>query len=253
MPRMLSRMLLALHGYTENDLTWRDVVGAVPGGLRCELLPGHGWKPSPPGDSLTTLISQLARSLPSGGCDLLGYSMGGRICLQLALEHPGLVRRLILISCHAGIRDPRSRQLRRLRDEHLAQMLEEDGIGPFVSWWQNNPALRPVRAAPRADAESLRSVRLNQDPIGLAGALRHFGAGAFDDLWPRLGTLVMPTLLVAGAADTSYCEQMAEMSRLIPRATFATIAEAGHAVHREQHAHLARRVADFLAQHAASG
>ena len=138
-------------------------------------------------------------------------------------------------------------EARRERDEHLAQMLEEDGIGPFVSWWQGNPALRPASPLSRADEESLRSIRLNHDPIGLAGALRSLGAGAFDDLWPRLSGLGMPTLLVAGAADPSYCTHMAEMAGLIPGSRFTVIPTAGHAVHREQQEQLGWNIASFLA------
>jgi pimeloyl-ACP methyl ester carboxylesterase len=156
------------------------------------------------------------------------------------------VARLVLISCHAGIRDAAGREQRRRRDERLAQILEEDGIGPFVAWWQNNPALRPASALSRSAEEGLRAVRLNQDPLGLAGALRRFGSGAMADLWPRLPTLAMPTLLVAGGADPSYCDQLAEMARLIPHATFARIPDAGHAVHREQQVALARLLARFL-------
>lgn len=239
-------MLLALHGFTENDETWLGMLAPLAEGLRCELLPGHGWKPCPEHACMTSLAAELAGALPGRGGDLLGYSMGGRLALQTALDHPGRVRRLVLISCHAGIRDAGGREQRRRRDERLAQILEEDGIGPFVAWWQNNPALRPASALSRSAEEGLRAVRLNQDPIGLAGALRRFGSGAMADLWPRLGTLAVPTLLVAGAADRSYCDQLAEMARLIPRATFAAVADAGHAVHREQPAALAGLLARFL-------
>lgn len=34
--------------------------------------------------------------------DVLGVSMGGRIALALALRHPGLVRRLVLVSISSG-------------------------------------------------------------------------------------------------------------------------------------------------------
>jgi 2-succinyl-6-hydroxy-2,4-cyclohexadiene-1-carboxylate synthase len=239
-------MLLALHGFTENDETWRDTLAALGAEVRSELLPGHGWKPCPEHASMTSVAAGLAESLPAQGGDLLGYSMGGRLALQLALDHPQRVRRLVLIACHAGIRDAAGREERRRRDERLAQILEEDGIGPFVAWWQSNPALRPAAAFARSAEEGLRAVRLNQDPFGLAGALRRFGSGAMDDLWPRLGTIAVPTLLIAGGADPSYCGQLAEMARLIPRASFARIPDAGHAVHREQQAALVELLARFL-------
>jgi 2-succinyl-6-hydroxy-2,4-cyclohexadiene-1-carboxylate synthase len=240
-------MLLALHGFTENDETWHATLAPLAGEVRCELLPGHGWKPCPELASMTSLAAELATRLPAEGGDLLGYSMGGRLALQLALDHPGRVRRLVLIACHAGIRDRAGREQRRRRDERLAQILEEDGIGPFVAWWQSNPALRPAVALSRSAEEGLRAVRLNQDPLGLAGALRRFGSGAMADLWPRLGTLAMPALLVAGGADRSYCDQLAEMARLIPHATFAEVPDAGHAVHREQQTALLGLLARFLA------
>src|SRR5205814_1020126 len=39
------RMLVALHGFTENDEVWREVLGLPREALACPLLPGHGFKP----------------------------------------------------------------------------------------------------------------------------------------------------------------------------------------------------------------
>ena len=232
-PLMAHPPLTALHGFTEDDTVWQEALAPLGLSLRCPLLPGHGWKPCPADTTFAGLAAELAATLPAGG-DLLGYSLGGRLALQIALDHPRHVRRLVLVSCTAGIRVEAERAARVHSDEHLAEVLSEDGIGPFVAWWQANPALRPAKPLSRAEEEALRSRRLNQDPRGLAMALRRLGAGAMADLWPRLGELRLPVLLIAGAADTRYVATMRAMAGLIPGARLELVPDAGHAVHREQ-------------------
>lgn len=239
-------MLVALHGFTETDLVWSDYfAGHHP--VHCPVLPGHGGKPCPPGTTLGSVAKDMARHLgATGGDDLLGYSLGGRVALQLALDHPGRVRRLVLISSGPGLSEQAERDKRLRRDERLAQILEEDGISPFTAWWESSPALKPFKPLSRAVDETLRSLRLNQDPLCLAGVLRHLSTGAMDDLAPRLGTLTMPVLLVAGDSDKAYCQRMREMAALIPGSRLQLIADAGHAVHREKPEAVRNAVITFL-------
>ena len=62
----------------------------------------------------------------------LGYSMGGRFALNVALRHPGQVRRLVLVSATAGIDDPEERAARRRADEDLAGRIGTEGVAAFV-------------------------------------------------------------------------------------------------------------------------
>jgi 2-succinyl-6-hydroxy-2,4-cyclohexadiene-1-carboxylate synthase len=239
-------MLYALHGFTETDESWTETLARDIPGLRSPLLPGHGGKPCPANASLASVAADLVATFPGEPVDVLGYSMGGRLAIQLALDHPQRVRRLILISCHPGIRDPQERAVRHRRDESLAQVLEEDGIGPFMAWWETQPALRPSRPFPAAVAESVRARRLNQDPIGLAACLRALGGGAMDPVWGRLGELRMPSLLISGASDTRYMKIMEDMAAAMPDRRREVVLKSGHAVHRERPQVVAQMVGAFV-------
>jgi 2-succinyl-6-hydroxy-2,4-cyclohexadiene-1-carboxylate synthase len=202
-------MLYALHGFTETDESWAETLASDIPGLRCPLLPGHGGKPCPGSFGWSRMVEDLAAVLPGEPVDLLGYSMGGRIALNLALTHPRRIRRLILVSCHPGIRDPAE---------------------PF----------------PAAVAEAVRARRLNQDPIGLAACLRALGGGAMDPVWSRLGELRMPVLLISGAGDVRYMRLMDEMAASIPDRRREIVLRSGHAVHRERPQVVAQMVGAFL-------
>jgi 2-succinyl-6-hydroxy-2,4-cyclohexadiene-1-carboxylate synthase len=237
-------MLLALDGFTENDQTWREVLGKRED-LITPLLPGHGWKPCPNTVKIEDLADELVQHLGDGG-DIIGYSMGGRLALLAALRHPEKVRRLVLISSGPGFKDDQLQGSRRTHEMALAETLEEEGLGPFVAMWEKNPILKPYRPFPRAIEENLRYARMQHEAKDLAGALRQLGAGAMPNLWDRLGELRSETLLVAGAADERYVGVMQEMKSLIPKARLEIIPEAGHAIHREKAGDLLQVVYSFL-------
>lgn len=241
-------MLIAIHGFTEIDLGWTEVLCDLQVPLKGYLLPGHGYKPCPPNTTYEIVINDLHRRYAEDGpFDLLGYSMGGRVALQFALTYPKLVNRLLLVSCRPGIANDGERAARAEADEGLAMMLEDNDIGQFVAWWENNPALRPARPYSRAMAEHLRSRRLNQDAHGLAACLRALGQGKTPPLWDRLGEITAPTLAIAGSADPRYVADMQRMVDLMPRAQLAVVPECGHAVHRECRDSLLNIVRGFLA------
>ena len=241
-------MLLAIHGFTEIDLSWTEVLQDLNLPVEGYVLPGHGHKPCLEGTTHASVAEVIHRRFADREpFDLLGYSMGGRVALQFALTYPQLVRRLILVSCRPGIKDDAKRERRKAEDEGLAMMLEENGIGQFVAWWENNPALKPTKPYSRSTAEHIRSRRLSQDHIGLAGCLRGLGQGSSPSLWDRLGELSMPCLAIAGEADETFVQEMGEMVEALPKGKLAVVPESGHAVHRESKDSLVNIVRGFLA------
>ena len=87
-----------------------------------------------------------AHELDLGPGEYVGYSMGGRLCLQLALDRPDLVERLVLVSASPGIADAAARATRVEADEQLAQDIERDGVDAFLERWVAQPLFATLHA-----------------------------------------------------------------------------------------------------------
>ena len=86
---------------------------------------------------------------------LVGYSMGGRVALHVALAHPDRVTALALIGAQAGIDDPAERAERIAADEALADRIESDGIEWFAGYWADRPLFATQRHRLSAEQRAL--------------------------------------------------------------------------------------------------
>jgi 2-succinyl-6-hydroxy-2,4-cyclohexadiene-1-carboxylate synthase len=234
--------VVLVHGFTQTLAAMEPLASSLRDGhtiVRVDL-PGHGGSAaSRPGFAeAAALLGETG-----GPAAYVSYSLGGRLCLRLALDRPDLVRALVLIGASPGLADPAGRAERRAADEALAAELERVGLERFLDRWLAQPlfaTLPPERAG--------RAERLANTTQGLAASLRLHGTGAQEPLWDRLATLRPPVLLVAGAADAKYTALAERMAAAIgPRARVALIPGAGHAAHLERPEEVAAMVRDFLA------
>ncbi|MER7762639.1 alpha/beta fold hydrolase [Streptomyces sp. NPDC097619] len=97
--------LVLLHGGLGSGETWAPLLPALTAHRRVVLvdLQGHGRTADVPGrplrpELLAEDVAGLLRHLDLGPADLLGYSLGAWVALRTALQHPELVRRLVLVS-----------------------------------------------------------------------------------------------------------------------------------------------------------
>lgn len=220
---------VCLHGFTGTPAVWDPV---APGaGL---ALSGHAPAlPVLPGWCFADEVARLAAAIDATGTTpvhLIGYSLGGRLALHLALSRPDLVARLSLISAHPGLddHDADARAQRRAADEAWSALLERHGIAAFVSAWEEQPLWHSQRALPPAALAAQRSARLSHDPAQLAAALRALGLAAMPGTWPRLSRLSVPTTFITGSLDTRYTDLSRRAAQLIPGARTTVIPGAGH-------------------------
>ncbi|MCH7578815.1 MAG: 2-succinyl-6-hydroxy-2,4-cyclohexadiene-1-carboxylate synthase [Chloroflexi bacterium] len=248
--------LLLLHGFTGSNAMWTPHLAAFEGFTTVSVdLLGHGESDAPPTpnryrmercvDDLTSLLNHLEIERVA----VLGYSMGGRVALQLALRAPGRLWALVLESASPGIDDDAEREDRVRSDAALADEIERNGIDAFVDRWQALPLFASQSRLSAAAREELRRQRLRNSPVGLANSLRGAGAGQEAPVLNRLGEIRIPTLLIAGALDQKYVALARKMSDALPCARTQIVSDAGHATHLEQPEAFDRVVREFLREH----
>lgn len=240
-----SRIVL-VHGFTQTTRSWdevADVLVAEHEVVRIDL-PGHGGSR----DVRLDFVETAAAIGDTGGPGVyVGYSMGGRLCLRVALDRPDLVDALVLIGASPGLADEHTRQERRRSDALLARDLEKDDTKTFLDRWLEQPLFETSQPRP----DDLAARRANP-PEGLAYALRTLGTGSQEPLWHRLGELRMPMLLVVGEGDAKFRDIAERMAAAIPSATTTWVDGAGHAVPLDRPDATAALIAEFAARHAAT-
>lgn len=246
--------LMLLHGFTGSCDTWSTFVSSLGRHFRMIAvdLPGHGLSDIPADprrfrmDRASHDLLALLDWLGLDRISLLGYSMGGRLALHLALAAPDRIRALVLESTSPGILDSADRAARRKADEDLALLLEHEDLETFVDRWERQSLFASQAHLPPTIRDGLRGQRLRNNSIGLAQSLRGAGAGVQEPLWGQLSMVYQPTLVITGADDAKYRQIGRELAGALPAASFVVIPDSGHAVHLEQPLAFERHVLHFL-------
>ncbi len=221
-------------GFTQTARSWERVERSLPAGWDVQAIE------VPDGLDFSGTADALAHR--GGRAVWVGYSMGARLVLRLALDNPRFVSALVLVSGTAGVRSAGEREARRAEDERRARELERDGVDVFLERWLDQ---RLFETLPR-EAAMLDDRRRGNTVHRLAHQLRELGQGVQEPLWDRLGELSMPVLVVAGGYDRVYAETARRMGAAIPGATVEIVARAGHAVPLEASDELAHQLTAWV-------
>lgn len=235
-----------LHGFTQTSQSWAEPMAALEEQLPTATfwapdMPGHG-----NGTALPLPLREGAAALAERSTPGLwiGYSMGGRYLLHIAVQHPEVVKGLVLVSTTAGLDRVSERDERRAADNALADSIEREGVPAFLDRWMSLPMFANLRPT----ATDLAARQMNT-AVGLAESLRQAGTGRQEPLWTHLSKLRVPTLIVTGESDTKFGALGERLAREISGSVHSVIAPAGHAVHLEQPRSFSQVVADWALTH----
>ncbi len=222
-----SRQICFVHGFTQTGKSWIQAANSIANTTSTFIdAPDHG---ESQGTSLTLQESGDAIAKIAHGMVLIGYSMGARMALHAAIQHPQSMTGLVLVSGTPGIEDVSERASRVQADDALAQHIEAVGTSVFIEEWIRQPLFADTEFS---DAEI--QDRCRNTASSLASSLRTCGTGQQEPLWTQLDLIDIPVLLIAGSRDSKFTAIANRMHELIPHSTLSILDNAGHNAHLDQ-------------------
>lgn len=251
--------VLFLHGFLGSAQDWCDVTPLILKDYWCIAvdLPGHG-RTVVNGSEENYRMENCAAgfvnfldSLDIDKCNVVTYSMGGRLALYVAVNFPHRFERIVLESASPGLKTEKERQERRARDNILAEQLETGSLEQFLKQWYDQPLFATLKQDEkrfaRLLADRIDSIKGNPaNRQGLAASLRMMGVGVQPSLWDQLHKIQARLLLIVGEKDNKFKAIAAEMAPECPKATICIVDGAGHNVHWEKAEEYARIINVFL-------
>ena len=174
-----------LHGFTGSSETWTPHLAAMKAftTIRIDFL-GHGRSDAPAAmqrygmDACVDDLLVIQDRLGIERCAIVGYSMGGRVAMRVALRAPERLWALVLESASPGIANAADRHDRMVQDATLAARIRKEGVAAFADHWQALPLFASQSRLPDTVRQALRNQRLQHTAEGLANSL--VGLGAVD-------------------------------------------------------------------------
>lgn len=221
-------MIHALHGNFGLPSDWH---ASLPPGLPATAW--HLWeirRHHPAARTLTgfaTWFNDRVQSLPdpAGPRVLAGYSLGGRLALHAYLDRPALWSRLVILSAHPGLTDPKTRSERLLSDAAWAARCRSEPWPAVLDRWNAQPVLTSRRSAPPRPDPTLTEPWREE----IADAFTDWSTGAQDDLMPRLRSCAtLRGLWIAGQEDPKFATVARATVAQLPGFQLQLLPGAGH-------------------------
>lgn len=250
-------VILFLHGFMGDAHEFDRAIAQLSDRFHCLTvdLPGHGL----PGHGLTGACEEercytmpatakalinLLDHLKIEKCFLVGYSMGGRLALYLALYFSERFLKIVLESASPGLKTQAERELRSLSDRQLARELETGNLQAFLAYWYSQPLFRSLTKHP--DFNKMLAQRLKHNPLELAKSLRNLSIGQQPSLWEELRHNKLPLLLLTGSEDLKFEAINHEMAILSQSIQHQIIKGCGHNIHLEDAETFAIAIKNFF-------
>ena len=243
--------IILLHGYTGSTRDWASQIPLLSSKYRVIALDhrGHGMSSAPEEEeeySIPLSSSDVFELLKLRGidrCCLMGHSMGGYVALQFAVDHPRMVKALVLVDTSAGqVERPPGYAEMRAKLDHLAR---EEGLEAAFEY---EAAHNPVRIERFRRHPELREVArrktMETSVDGYIHVARSFGT--WQPVTKQIGEIQAPTLIFQGEEDPPFGAAREPLRKSIACSELVIIPDAGHSPHEEAPSLFNEKLAAFL-------
>lgn len=222
--------LIFLHGFLGCKEDWDEMVPFFSTRFHCIAidLPGHG--ATPYSEDILGILRKAIPAMTGTKPVLMGYSMGGRIAMQLA----DLAAALVVLSAHPGLSTPEEREARLKGDRVWADRLLHLPFEVFLAEWYAQPVFQfcPMK-------HTLIERRKKQNPKDLARVLLQLSLAHQTpmDCFP------CPAFFLYGEKDLKYQEIL---SRLSGTVKVRSIEGCSHVLHIENAPRCAQNILNWM-------
>jgi 3-oxoadipate enol-lactonase len=188
-------------------------------------LPGHGGSSMrgvwPRISNFADDVADLVRTLGLGPTHVVGLSLGGLVAQELALDHPDLVRSLVLVNTFPKIHLRTMRGFRAHRRLPILLRGDMDALGGWLA----------RELFPGDEMEEVRELAKTRIKSNARSAyVRNLLAVMRFNVSNRLGDIAAPTLVVSGDRDSMVPHELKESLVFgIPNAKIEIVNDSGHA------------------------
>lgn len=195
-----------------------------------------------PDCTMADVAADCARAIKDrfgGPVDVVGTSTGGSVALQLAIDHPQLVRRLVLASAACRLALGGREAQRQLAAWTVAGQ-------PRRAWASLGPMIAPGPITSRLMTALLWLFAKRVAPDDPSDMLATIQAEERFDVCDDLGRVAAPTLVLGGARDPFYSAELFEATaRGVPGGRLHLFADKGHGVLKDEE--VVAEIAAFIA------
>jgi 3-oxoadipate enol-lactonase len=240
-------LFLLLNGLGYANWAWQRQLPELSKRFRCIAVEnrGTGRSPKPPGPySIEEMADDAAETLEGRRAHVAGYSMGGYLAQALALRHPDLVERLVLVCTGTGGPDV----VETPKETSAVWLANADKTPQEFARATQPLSFRPGWADEHPDElEELLRTRLEHPTPPECWRAQYEAARDWTSRTSPVEEIEAPTLVVHGDADriVPYPNGV-EVARRIPGARFETFAGAGHLLFIEEAPRFNAMVTSFL-------
>ena len=239
--------LIIMHGVFGSSDNWQTLGKVFAEHFTVYLvdLRNHGKSPHSDEFDYDFMVQDIVEMMGDQGirkAHILGHSMGGKVAMHLATQHPEVVDKLIVVDIAPKYYPPHHQQIfdgfhavdlaslenRKEADEQMAKVITNFGVRQFI-----------LKNLDRANDGAFQW-KLNLKAI--EQAIENVGQGLENEV-----SFTGETLFIAGGkSDYILEEDYSLIYSYFPQAKIATVKDAGHWVHAEKPEALGEMVISFL-------
>jgi len=217
--------LVALHGFLGRPKDWQAVANEVKH-LRPDIqfeavnLFENPQDATLPLDEWAQKFNQQQKNQHVEKNILLGYSLGGRLSLQAALDKPGLWDEVVLVSTHPGLPTEEEKKVRQSADLNWAEKFANSKWSELMDEWNDQPVFIESHEPTRQEAEYDRAT-LARVLVNWSLANQDFVEDGLRSLKPKLHWLV-------GEKDLKFKERLQNLKKSGLIGDLGVLKGAGH-------------------------